>query len=305
VLYCQLRHTGPQNTAAETLLFNSLQFILTVGFAWFSTKAVSRIEFEQSLKKFAISAYRRVADIERMVDRLHTEVLDMISETTKSEVTNLRIVDAIVSDTSQLVRSSISDWGDVIGEELLAIERIKRLEHERARLDRDDLSAKRPFDADQIRKEKALNQAIASILETLPAKLQLDTESESPATQVVRRTARSIARRHRAQKGLRLTVFTGGLYLSERDYKTLTPGEILSTEKDKEGGIDVRDGAGLGVGRLLNFTQVDYDSMVSALELCYGSARISLEFMEEGNRYIEGNEETVCLEMRIVTEPVL
>lgn len=229
----------------------------------------------------------------------------MISETTKSEVTNLRIVDAIVSDTSQLVRSSISDWGDVIGEELLAIERIKRLEHERARLDRDDLSAKRPFDADQIRKEKALNQAIASILETLPAKLQLDTESESPATQVVRRTARSIARRHRAQKGLRLTVFTGGLYLSERDYKTLTPGEILSTEKDKEGGIDVRDGAGLGVGRLLNFTQVDYDSMVSALELCYGSARISLEFMEEGNRYIEGNEETVCLEMRIVTEPVL
>src|ERR1700730_15326474 len=94
--------------------------------------------FEQSLKKFAISAYRRIADIERMVERLHTEVREMISDAPKSEITNLRIVDAIVSDTGQLVRSSISAWADVIGEELLAIERIKRLEHEKELLRKDN-----------------------------------------------------------------------------------------------------------------------------------------------------------------------
>jgi hypothetical protein len=42
---------GPNTTATETFLFNGLQFILTSGFAWFSTRAISRIEFEGSLKK--------------------------------------------------------------------------------------------------------------------------------------------------------------------------------------------------------------------------------------------------------------
>jgi hypothetical protein len=54
--------------------------------------------------------------------------------TCRSQVGSLRIVEAILSDTTQLVRSSISDWGDVIGDELLAIERIKRLEREKEQI---------------------------------------------------------------------------------------------------------------------------------------------------------------------------
>src|ERR1700674_5647431 len=94
--FWQVRTVGAHTTATETFLFNSLQFILTAGFAWFSTRAISRIEFEQSLKKFAISAYRRIDDVEKMVDRLHNQVREMMSAAPKSEITNLRIVDAIV-----------------------------------------------------------------------------------------------------------------------------------------------------------------------------------------------------------------
>jgi hypothetical protein len=83
---------GAHSTATETLLFNGLQFILTSAFAWFSTRAISRMEFEESLKKFAISAHRRITDIERMVDRLNHEVREMISETPKEESSNLRVI---------------------------------------------------------------------------------------------------------------------------------------------------------------------------------------------------------------------
>ena len=63
-----------KTTKLETILFNCLQFLLTVGFAWFGTKAASRTEFEASLKRFAISAYRRISDIEEIVQRLQIKI---------------------------------------------------------------------------------------------------------------------------------------------------------------------------------------------------------------------------------------
>jgi hypothetical protein len=59
--------SGSDTTPLETGLFNVLQFILTAGFGWFGTRALSRGEFEQSLRRFAVSAYRRISDIEGMV----------------------------------------------------------------------------------------------------------------------------------------------------------------------------------------------------------------------------------------------
>ena len=222
---------GTHSSASETLLFNLLQFILTSGFAWFSTRAVSRIEFEESLKKFAISAYRRVADIERMIDRLHTEIEEMISSAPRAESTNLRITEAIVSDTAQIVRSSISDWGDVIGDELLAIEKIKRLEQEKQRLRAIDDSEEKPESADV----KDIEKTIQQILRTLPPRLQLEAESDKVTTAYTQRAAEWFARRHKDESGLRLTVVTGDSYLHDRDQKTIQIGEVLLVESDREG----------------------------------------------------------------------
>src|SRR6476646_7497739 len=60
--------TGPTTTKLETSLFSTLQFLLTAGFSWFSSRAVSRADFETSLKRFAISAYRRIADVEHIIE---------------------------------------------------------------------------------------------------------------------------------------------------------------------------------------------------------------------------------------------
>lgn len=292
---------GTHPTATETLLFDSLQFILTAGFAWFSTRAVSRMEFEESLKKFAISAHRRIADIERMIEHLHQEIREMISLSPKTESGNLRIIDAIVSDTAQLVRSSISDWGDVIGEELLAIEKIKRLEQEKERLKESD-SSEEPYEAAALKK---IEERIATILSTLPPRLQLEAESEQVATVATRQAAEWLARKHEDDKGLQMTVVTGDLYLHERDRHTLVPGEILVTEKDRDGKIDVRDRQGLGVGRLLNSTPLTYFNFVRGFEFCFGNAPVSLEFLcVVGERKGEDGF-YAWLDVRVRTQPVL
>jgi len=310
----QVRTAGPSTTGTQTFLFNCLQFICTAGFAWFSTKAASRHEFQQSLKQFAISAYRRVADIERIVNRLHDEITDMIAEAPKSEITNLRIVDAIVSDTSHVVRSSISDWGDVIGEELLAIEQVKRLEQEKAQLEKNERPARPGSRTDDVRREvEKLTETIASIVSTLPPKLQLETEAETSPSRAVRRAARTLARDHHAEDGLRLNLFTrGGIYPSERDYQTLKRGEPLFIiwSKDREGGMDATDKAGRTVGRLLNRTNLPYDQMTQAMEMCFGPPPIALEFLTEGEHYPpeadeNKGEETVSLEVRVRSIPLL
>jgi hypothetical protein len=293
---------GAHTTATETFLFNGLQFILTAGFAWFSTRAISRIEFEQSLKKFAISAYRRIADIERMVDRLQQEIRDMISDMPKSDPTNLRIVDAIVSDTAQLVRSSISDWGDVIGEELLAIERIKRLEREKELLHKDEVSAKAGSEIEIARKD--IEEAIATIQRTLPPRLQLEADSEALAAQSTRRAGQWLARQHRDQDGLRMTIVTGSDYLSERDRNSLKTGEILFADKNEGGSIDVRDKDGLGVRRLQNPTPLTYDNFVKCFGQCYGAMPISLEFLSLEGEKTYSETAYAWIAVKVVTTPM-
>lgn len=298
----QVLTVGQHTTATETFLFNSLQFILTSGFAWFSTRAASRLEFEQSLKKFAISAYRRAADIERMVDRLHAVIAEMISAPPKSEMANLRVIDAIVTDTGQLVRSSISDWGDVIGEELLAIERIKRLEIEKARLHDEEQSSNQKRELAEA--VERIDQAIETIQRSLPPRLQLETETEDRGVRN-RHAAEWLAKQHRKQNGLEMTVVTGDIYLHERDRKTLVPGEILHTALTEDEAIDVRDEAGKGVGRLTNVSPLNYGEFVKAMKGCYGDGPLELEFIElTGERMSKSEGLFAWIKVRVRTEPL-
>jgi hypothetical protein len=303
LVFCawQVKAAGPNTTGTQTFLFNSLQFVCTVGFAWFSTKAASRAEFEQSLKKFAISAYRRIDDIERMIDRLHREVCEMTSTAPKSEISNLRIVDAIVTDTRQLVRSSISDWGDVIGEELLAIEQIKRLEHQKELLQKDDFSAKISNNAAAV---KSIDASIAKVQSTLPLGLQLTTDNAAQMPQRLRRPVEWLAREHRRDGGLRMTVVTGDEYLCERNHKTLEAGEVLVTDrKNTDRAIDVRDLEGRGVGRLQNPTPLGYDDFVAALGLCFGDP-LRLEFRQHEGEETRDGKLYAWLAIRLLTDPI-
>lgn len=258
-------------TQQEVVLFNLLQFLLTVGFTWFSTRAISRREFEQSLKRFAISAYRRIADIERMITRLHSQLRGMILESSPNH--HFLVVEAIVSDTIQIVRSSAADWSDVIGDELLALENIKRLEHEKAEREASLAGPEAHGDLEL----KKLNEKIAQLESMLPIRLQVARPAESTFRDYF--AARWLASQHAKQRGLMMEVKTGEEYPHDRDHETLKPGEILHTVKQSDGAIDVADGSGAGIGRLTNCTPMSYDDFARSFEECYGSSVVSLEYL--------------------------
>jgi hypothetical protein len=161
-----------KTTQLETVLFNCFQFVLTVGFAWFSTRALSRKEFEASLKRFAIGAYRRVSDIEQMVMRLNHQ-LALARPRSPEHEADLRVVSAIVSDTAQALCSSKADWADVIEGELIALDQLKRLEHERAQVEQE---TKSPETTSRIEKKKAdLDVRIQNLRSRLPLSLQVES----------------------------------------------------------------------------------------------------------------------------------
>jgi hypothetical protein len=262
------------------------------------------MEFEQSLKKFAISAYRRIDDIERMVDRLQHEVRQMVSEAPKGEATNLRIVDAIIADTGQVVRSSISDWGDVIGEELLAVERIRRLEREKELLKKDDASPRITGELSEALEKIELS--IAKIESTLPAQLQLAREPEEDEHyRSFRRALRWVEKEGRQPAGFVLSAVSGGIYPSERDPSTLTPGEALVAARLTGGAINVLDDQRRAVGRVLNRSEQSYDSFASALGYVYGDDPIPVEFLRVTKEEVDAeNKKMVSLELKITADPV-
>jgi hypothetical protein len=82
-----------------TALYNALQFILTIGFTWFSTRAISRKEFEDGMKRYGNGAYRRIYDISVMLNRLHEKAVEGLNDSEGYERNTLKVIDAIIEDT--------------------------------------------------------------------------------------------------------------------------------------------------------------------------------------------------------------
>jgi len=264
----QVVATNAHTTGLETALFNCIQFVLTVGFAWFSTRAISQREFERSLKRFAISAYRRISDIDKLVTRLDGEVDGMLEVSGGRGSENLRIVRAIVADTAQIVRSSSADWADVIGDELIALEQIKILEREKQTL-RVDPKTAAPREGIEARLSE-INSQIKLLQASLPARLALDADSAAYDQYREQHAAEWLETQHLRDHGLDLKVVTGDSYGSVRSRPSLRENEQLLGILDAEGGLSIVDASGLVVGRALNNSPLDYDEFVRAVENCYG-----------------------------------
>ena len=174
-LALQVLSLSDKTTKLETVLFNILQFLLAVGFAWFSTRAIVRGEFEVSLKRFAVSAYRRISDIENIVASLKSKVAEMRAKNPERDSHDLELIEAIVHDTARIISSSRADWSDVIGEEMLALETIRRLESEKAEIKISPATSVTKPDSDF--RVKQIDQKIDTLVSRLPAPLQYQYEA--------------------------------------------------------------------------------------------------------------------------------
>ncbi len=122
--------TDDQTTKLESALFGILQFIFSIGFAWVIARVSMKAEFIASQKKFAISAFRRIREIHLGVRRLRSRLQQQLPFSTKDTRHELDVVEAIASGVADSIQSSMADWSEVIGEEIVKLERIQELRSE-------------------------------------------------------------------------------------------------------------------------------------------------------------------------------
>ena len=291
--------TTSETTRAETALFNALQFVLTSGFAWFSTRAVSRGGFERSLKRFAVGAYRRISDIEQIVRRLQSHIVGMRHDATGDEAHRLALVGAIAEDALQVVRSSSSDWGDVIGDELLALEDLKRLERERALIEAEPSKVQSEALA-EIR--QALTSRIADLQASIPPGLLLETDDQD-ASRATRLAADWIAKEHEREGGYRLRVYSGVGYPNESDPEAFTSETQLRTARGDDDALDLIDQEGARVGRVLNWSSpLEYLDFARGLEECFGATQIPVRF--DGILEKKDDDSGLWYEVQVTASPV-
>ena len=281
----QIINSSSTTTKLETSLFSLMQFLLTVGFAWFSSRAISRAEFRGELRHFAISAYRRISDISQMITRLERH-LDSMPDELVQHAPQLAGVQAIVGDTSLALKSATADWADIIGDELTKLREIVELRSERRHIE----SGRPMINRDDVIAElAAVNDKIESLVKELPPSLQLEQAREEE--RLTEEIADWIANEHEQADGFELFVIGGPGYPCSQDPTTFEPDKELFVSNRPDEPMDVQDRTGMVLGRVLNKSPASYNVFQEALVLCYGTDLLHLKFdgvvgLEDGR---EGN----------------
>jgi hypothetical protein len=125
-------------------------------------------------------------------------------------------------------------------------------------------------------KEEYLDSQITKLRAELPPRLALESLADRTKGVGEAHAANWVARQHRHENGLRLTVVSGDAYKHERECSSIKAGEPLHTTKNDRGNLDVLDSDDCLVGRLQNCSPLMYGQFVRAMELCYGDP-ISLQ----------------------------
>ncbi len=267
-----------KTTQRETILFNITQFILTVGFTWFGTRAISAGEYEQSLKRFAVGAYRRILDIDSVLNRLKAMINSTLLKRKQCEsCAELQIVTAVIDDAKQMTYSSVLDWSDIIGEELIKIQNIKQLEEKRRFAVGEDfvgvVNNKIKEERENI--EKKLNELLSS----LPIDMRVLVEERRRSERLGEHGIKWLYEMHKKNDGLILEVVTGLRYGDYDACIALNGGDKLHIIVEEDKGINTVNDEGLIMGRVLNISPLSYFEFSPLLPKVYGKIDISAEFI--------------------------
>ena len=123
-----LKSQGPN----DDKLFRALEFFVSIGIGWTSQSIAAREELHRSLRQYALSAYRRILDIRRSVERMQSALSKAGKTLHEENQPPVGVLGAIIDEMSDTVTSSALDWVDIIGPDLDKLQRIQELQ-ERAR----------------------------------------------------------------------------------------------------------------------------------------------------------------------------
>lgn len=191
IVYFQI--DGAQSASkTESALFNVIQFIFSIAFAWMLSAFIGESQFVESQRKFAIGAFRRIKEIERSINRTQKYVRHL--ENGADEITRCKVV-AVKGGLSAMqdtVRSSIADWSDIIGDEIHIAHEIEKLK--KIRVESEDISTKdeeQSLTSNEVERARMLTQLTASLPKELAN--DLDFDEVDPIDEVVSNLAQDWA----------------------------------------------------------------------------------------------------------------
>jgi hypothetical protein len=113
-------------------LVDTLFSFFEITFALFIGFIIQRIDstnkFQENLRKYGLSAHRRISDISKSLARAKTEISLKRKSSTENNAHIFDALSAIIEGIDETVKSSITDWIDIIGEDLKTQEKIQELE---------------------------------------------------------------------------------------------------------------------------------------------------------------------------------
>ena len=272
-LLLQLYLANQQTTKLETALFGVLQFVFSLGFAWILSRVEAKREFVQSQRQFAIAAYRRINEIDEGVERVIARARNQIKTAAKETINELDVIVAIATGVRSSIKSSIADWGDVIGEEIIVMNKIEQLtekQQEPVAAEIEELPlAIEPKEPDITMAETISkdDEVLKKLRESLPYSLQIIAQKGISKAN----TLKSIIASFEVQMFKKGYMELSGFYDAEfeRDIRELKIGDKLIVAIDKTGkhnnAIIAKDIDGKTVGVIINVSNGSYDIFKKSL----------------------------------------
>jgi hypothetical protein len=247
----QILFSSPTSTKVETSLFSILQFIFSLAFSWVLARISLRSEFQESQKKFAISAYRRIIEINNAVNRLISRTTSHMGKVENSTDHELDVITEIGIGIRESIRSSISDWADIIGDEIETVNKIQTI-REKQSLENLNPAA---FETDENQPDE--NDAVVEkLISTLPKSLKISAdEFRSDYMSRIHRGVITLRREEKRKGYIELRGFSESSF--DKDICNFKAGDILQVRigDDNENRIGVLiayDDEGNSVGVMTN-----------------------------------------------------
>lgn len=288
----QIYRVGPQTTTTETTLFGILQFLFSVGFSWVLSKASFRREFEESQRRFAFAAYRRIREIERTCERLIARVSPVSIGQPENTTKDFEVIMQIALGIQDTVRSSIADWADIIGREIETVERIDSIKDEQLLISRSEgtdaqefLQSDNSTENEKSIRAAALDSELKKLQESLPTSLRLAELLHNQREETREDVRNKLLSTMDDDNRIVLEGFWEDNAGFDRSIQELAPGDQVSVSINDSarriGVLIVSDKDGHKVGMLPNSTgfRCDYSDFIWAVKHLIGKSRFEGEII--------------------------
>lgn len=276
---------GDSLTAREQALIQAVQFVASVWIGWSVSYYFANVSFRDQQRKFALSAYRRISELDYALDRLLSRTRTRGSAGKAGDWQTISEIALLMRYTTN---SSKADWADIIGSEMNLAESIKKpdVESDPGRNDAMD--------------------RIEKLLQSLPASLAIQTRQniEDRVEHWVTAFRNELASTgHIELEGFWDRSFQVDPWSLPRNARLQV---FIDDVGDRVAALIAHDKEGRSVGVVVNATdELDYDEFMEALRRATRKGAWSAVFVNRGLHIIDPNEpagERRYFDLRLIQE---